>query len=182
MKRNFSLILISLMALVMISGCALTIKPAATKSGKAYYESFFTEEGTMYFIKPIEFEGTDKKDKLFADFTFRHQTELPDTAIVNLSIESTDILKKADRITFSNSSSEVSLEDISLLFNERKDKKFISRFSAKCPTNKLIAIIGDPSIQIKITKEDSPSAVVFLPNKGSQKKIRTLNNNLFILF
>ena len=182
MKRLFTIILLSLSVLVITSGCALTIKPAATKSGKAYYESFLTEEGTMYFIKPIKFESSDKSNELFVDFTFKPQTESPDTAAINLSIKGDDILKTIDRITFSNSGSEVSLEDITLLFNEKKDKKITSRFSAKCPTSKLIPIMGDSNIQIKITKKDSSSAILFLPNKSSQKTIRTLNENLYILF
>ena len=181
MKKYFIYTLLLLVS-QLISSCALTIKPAATKSAKAFYESFFVgEDGTQYFIKPIEFKAEGNGDKLFVDFTFRYKEELKDSAVINFSIENENIIKSVDSITFTNdASSTVTLGDISLLFNEKKDKNFISRFSAKCSTKEMIDLFNNSAIKIKINANNS--TVLFFADKNSQKVIRSLNDNLYVLF
>ena len=179
MKRYFIYALLFLISQLLLS-CTLTIKPAATKSAKAFYESFFVEDGTQYFIKPIEYKAKDNKDKLFVDFTFKYKDELKDSAVVNFSIENEYIIKLVDNVTFTNEASMVALSDISLLFNEKKDKKFISRFSGKCSTKEMIDLFNDSAIKVNITANNS--SMQFTPDKSSQKIIRSLNNNLYILF
>ena len=180
MKRYFIYTLLFLISQLVL-GCALTIKPAASKSAKSFYESFFVgEDGTQYFIKPLEFSAEGNQDKLFVDFTFRYKDELKDSGVVNVSIERGHIIKSLDDIIFTNTNSTVVLEDISLLFNEKKGQKFISRFSAKCSTKEMVDLFNDSNIKIEVKESDS--SLSFFPNKNSQKAIRSLNDNLYILF
>ena len=173
----FPFIFISL----FVSNCALTVKPAATKSAKTYYESFFVgEAGTQYFIKPIEFYDEDGHDKLFVDFTFRYKNEVKDSAVINLSIHGEVVIKSVNGITLTNAVSSISLSDISLLFNDKKDKKMISRFSAKCSTKEMIDIFDNSGVNVTINTVNSSK--LFLPSKKSHKIIRSLNDNLYILF
>ena len=180
MKKNFTCTLL-LLASLLISSCALTIKPAATKSAKSYYESFFVGEGgTQYFIKPIEFKSENSQNKLFFDLTFRYKNELKDSATINFSIESDYIVKEVNDIAFTNATSTVFSDGISLLFNEKKGQKFTSRFSAQCSTKEIIDLFNDSAIKININTNNT--SLSFLPDKNAQKIIRSLNNNLYILF
>ena len=168
--------------LLMISSCALIVKPASTKSAKSYYDSFFVgEDGTQYFIKPIKFDSENGAAKLFVDFTFRYRNEIKDSTIINFSVESDYIIKSVDNITFTNAVSALSLNNcISLLFNEKKGDKFISRFSVKCSTKETVDIFNDYHVRINVSTGNS--STLFLSNKKTQKIIHSLNNNLFVLF
>ena len=180
MKKSFIYVTFLIISL-FVSNCALTVKPAATKSAKAYYESFYVgETGTQYFIKPIVFNAEKGNDKLLVDFTFRYKNELRDSAVINLSIEGDNIIKSVNGINFTNTVSSVSLNSFFLLFNEKKDKKLISRFSAKCSTREMIDIFDDPGLRITINTDNS--SATFIPPKKSNKIIRSLNDNLFIIF
>ena len=180
MEKRFIYVLFLFISL-FVSSCALTVKPAATKSAKAYYESFFVGEfGTQYFIKPIEFNAENGNENLFVDFTFRYKNELKDSTIINFSIEGEDVIRSVSEIIFTNAVSSVLVKNISLLFNEKKDKKLISRFSAKCSTQEMVDIFDDPGVSVTINTNNSSNP--FLSSKKSQKTIRSLRDNLYILF
>ena len=177
MRKYFICILLPAI-LLMISSCALTVKPASTKSAKAYYESFFVgENGTQYFIKPIELDSEIDDAKMLIDFTFRYKNEIKDSSVINFSIIGTNIIRSVDNIVFTNI---VSLNDISLLFNEKKGDKFISRFSVKCSTKEMIDIFNHSDMKINVTTNNT--ITLFLSHKKTQKIIRSLNDNLFVLF
>ena len=156
-------------------------KPSASKSAKSFYESFFVgEDGTQYFIKPVSFDATDKNSELQVDFTFRYKNEIKDSATINISLISNSIVKEVNNISIKNLHHNVDLRDISLLYNEKKKDKFISRFTSKCSTQELFDIFADADIKIDIDRKDAVSFYI-TPNK-TQKAIRSLNDNLLILF
>src|SRR5690606_36572025 len=41
---------------LLLCSC-VSVKPSTTKSGKKYFETFYVENGTQYFIKPLALSG-----------------------------------------------------------------------------------------------------------------------------
>lgn len=188
MKFKFSIIsnlrplkaYLALIFIVLLSGC-LSMKPATTKSNKNLFETFFVgENGTQYFIKPLAFINSQSKDEINVDFTFRYKNEIKDSVTVNFSLLSPNILKNIDSLAFSNTNHKIVSTNVELLFNEKANKLFKSRFSTKVSLldfNKMFK-----NNNWKIITHDLENHSTYTSDKRTKKAIKKLQDEIFILF
>jgi hypothetical protein len=174
------LIVLSLISSIVLLDSCLSVKPSATKSGKNYFESFYTgESGTQYFIKPLVFIAKNSNDKLFIDFTFRYKNEIKDSVIVNFSIVSASMYRSIDSLIISNKNTYIESNSVDLLFNEKKKTTFLSRFTTRFSlkeTNELFQ-----NSEWIITLKNQNQKTPFRPSGKSNNAIVTLKNKLFVL-
>lgn len=178
-NRRSTAVLFSLLT-VFFSGC-LSLKPGTQKSGKSYYETFFVgEDGTQYYVKPLTFKEIDQKGELIVDMTFRYKDEVKDSASINFSILSPDIIKQVDSLIISNDSSNIAANSIKIMFNEKLKKNFKSRFSCKSEFKDLIELMKDENWRISVFYGQNNRT--YSSTKKTSKKIKRLNDNVFIVF
>ena len=157
-----------------------SVKTSTTKSGKKLYETYYVGESeTQYFIKPLEFDGENKNDKMNLDFTFRYKNELKDSAVINISIVSDEIVRTAKSILFTGNNTSIIVVNPKLMFNEKNNEKFLSRFTAKISMKDLNELILNGIISVEIKCD---AVKLFKTNKLTEKKIISLKENVFILF
>lgn len=163
-----------------LSSCFGT-KSGATKSAVTYYETFFVGEGKIqYYIKPLAFKSEEKKsENLEVDFTFQYKDELKDSVVVNFSLISESIYKTLDSVVIENDKGVAVLHSVSLMFNRPKGD-IISRFTAKCSQQELADIVNSKNVMIVVTNNGVKK--VFTPAKKTVKILKSLDENLFILF
>ena len=170
-----------LIFLILIIPSCLTIKPSAVKSGKKLYETFFVgEEGTQYFIKPLIFETIDSEDNLQIDFTFRYKNELNNIATINYSIVKDEIMRNVDSLIIISPPNKVTCSVNKLLFNEKRNKSYNSRFTTKISSLMLNNLFKSNEWEIKIHLNNKK--YIFYPSRKTKKGINKINNNLFVLF
>jgi len=175
---QYKSLLVIIIALFHI-GCS-SIKPASIKSGKNLYETFFVgEDGMQYYLKPLLFINQTNGSNLKLDITFRYKDQIKDSAILNFTIQSTEIFKNLDFMEIKNSSFSVSQQNIVLLFNEIKKNDFLSRFSTKTPLENINKLYqkNDWFIEIK----NGSQTDVFKASNKTNKSIDILRKKLFIL-
>ncbi len=179
--RSFTLIMRGFVfgILIILSSC-LSIKPSIVKSGKKLYETFFVgEDGTQYFIKPLEFSN-DVNEKLKLDITFRYKNEIKDSAIVNISLLSKEIYKYADGLKIKNDSIDIIIKEMKYMFSERNKKIYNSRFSANVNLFDVEQLF-DSNNWILILYKDGRS-IKYITPKITKKKIDKLNYEIFAIF
>lgn len=168
---------ILLISLAIIQTGCLMIKPGSVKSGKNLYQSFYMgKEGMQYFIKPLHFES-DKSGKVSMDFTFKYAQRLEDSVVINFSIYNREkIFKNLDLYTIKNNAYQLNIVNAKLLYNERREKGYLSRFSAKATQKELRQLFRNADWKIYI--DDQPHT----PSHRTHKKINKLNQVIFTLF
>ena len=173
-------ILISLSgAFVLLSSC-LSIKPQATKSGKKLYETFFVgEEGTQYFIKPLSFESDEANSTLVIDFTFRYKDQVKDSAIVNLSILNSKLIKRVEKLVLKSAQTQINCNDITLLFNEANKDIFTNRMSTKIALSELRSFFSSSDWKINVAQNEGTA--VYQGGKKTSKALKILNDQVFVL-
>lgn len=157
------------------SGCMM-IRPGAVKSGKNLYESYFMgNTGVQYFIKPIHLK--EKSNIIFeTDFTFKYAQKIDDSAVMNFSIQHEEnIYKKIDTLFLTNRSLIIKINNSKLLFNEKQNKYYVSRFSAKITQKDLRLFFADAKWKITLNQFN------FIPSGKTIKNINKLNNYVFKL-
>ncbi|RYM34955.1 hypothetical protein ERX46_06165 [Brumimicrobium glaciale] len=173
-------VLLIISILFLLSSC-MSIKPGSSKSGKKYYESFYVGEGgTQYFIKPISFEKEKGKDEVFLDFTFRYRDNMNSNAVINYSVQIDEIIREVDSLVIINASNSMTSSVNKLLFNTREGDGFQSRYSTEVPLKKLKDLFGNNEWAVKVYATGKEH--IFYPSNKSKKKIKILNDNVFILF
>lgn len=165
--------------LLLLSGC-LAVKPAGVKSAANLFETFYVgEEGTQYFIKPLSFYNIENKEEIYIDFTFRFKSEVKDSVMANMSIQSLNLFKSIEGFSISNSASQLLTTDIHLLFNEKKGKFFISRFTTKFSLHDLNELFNDLTWSILITSNQLNNT--YIPTKKTKKALKRLQDKVFVL-
>lgn len=161
---------------ILQAGC-LMIKPGSVKSGKNLYQSFYMgKEGMQYFIKPLHFES-GKSGRLSMDFTFKYAQRLEDSVVINFSIYNRDkVYKMLDLFTIKNSQYQLNVAKAKLLYNERREKGYLSRFSAKATQKELRELFRNADWKIFIDNQ------THTPSHKTHKKINKLNQVIFALF
>lgn len=179
---NMKLYSLLLIAIIGVTGC-VSVKPSTTKSGKNLYETFYVgEEGTQYFIKPMSFESSksNSEEKLLLDFTFRYKDQIKDSTILNLSIKGNLLYKKIDRMTIKNTNTDIEIKSVELLFNEKKSKEIVSRFTTSTSLLELKELFDQSSWQVSIFTYDNKE-LLFQPSRKAEKSIQTLRDNVFVI-
>lgn len=164
---------------LIFTGC-FAVKSSSTKSAKNYFETFFVgEEGTQYFINPILFKEKKTNDDLILDLTFRYRNELKDSAIVNFSIKSPIIYKTIDSLIISNHDTSIESNKLELLFNEKNNTGFTSRYSTRISLSELKQMFNHDSWELIIYNQSKMNK--YIPNKKTVKAINALRDNVFII-
>ncbi len=155
----------------------MMIKPGAVKSGKHLYESYFMgNAGIQYFIKPITLKHT-KKNIFETDFTFKYLQNLNDTAVINFSIKhENNLYKKIDTLLITNNQSSIHIIRPTLLYNERLNDHYLSRFSAKLTQKEVRMLFANQDWVIHLKD------LSFIPSEKTKKNIDKLNIAVFKLF
>ena len=170
-----------LLSILFFNGC-LSLKSISAQSGaSSLYETFFVGElGTQYFIKPISFKEVERKDKIFLDFTFRYKNIIEDSAIINFSVNSTEIFKNVDSLEIKNEIKNISSNKLKLMYNEKLNKKLISRFSCNILLEDVCQIFKNENWHINIYIDSVKYS--FYSSKKTKKTLKKVCDNLFILF
>jgi hypothetical protein len=164
---------------IILSSC-LSIKPGGVKSGKNLYETFFVgEAGTQYFIKPLTF-GNNLNEELKLDITFRYKNEIKDTAIVNISFLSKEILKNADSLIINNEAVTIIIKEIKYMFCERNKEIYNCRFSAKVSLFKLEKLFEHNKWNLILYRNGGLTE--YMTPKTTKKKSDVLNSEIFTIF
>ena len=171
---NLSIFLIILT--FFTSGCMM-LRPGAVKSGKHLYESYFMgNAGIQYFIKPITLKF--KNENFFeTDFTFKYLRNLNDSAVMNFSIKhENNLYKRIDTLLLANNNSTIHIISPTLLYNERLNHHYISRFSTKLTQREVRMLFANQNWVIRF------GGVSFIPSEKTKKNINKLNDSVFKLF
>ncbi len=165
---------------ILLSSCS-GIKVGGQKSAKNLFESFSVgDQGTQYFIKPLDFEKIEGKGDLVLDVLFRQKLEMKDSATVNFTIEDLEIVKNVEWIQFVNASDTIKSTTVNFMFNEKPKKGFTSRFTTKIPLVATAKLFKNNDWNATLHFNDAER--VYVPTRRSKKKIEAINNKLFILF
>ncbi len=140
---------------------------------------FVGEEGTQYFIKPLEFTN-DNGDEMYMDITFRYKDEIKDTAVINFTIQTSDLIKKLNTVTVSSDKVIYTTNNILLLFAEKEDEEFRSRFSIKVPMKELDKLIKNSKWVFELNHNSD--MLIYYPTTGTENALKIINNDLFVLF
>jgi len=186
LKNSFGLklapfaFLVFLACLFSFTSCMI-IKPGAEKSAKSLYETFFVgEEGTQYFIKPLNFESTQKSASLHLDFAFRYKTSDKVEVIVNFGIIDNDLIKSVDSLKIEGTQTTIASSNNKLLFNEKKNESFVSRYSTTISLSELKLLMKNTNWKVTVFENNKLHS--YIPTRKTKKALQKLNNNLFVLF
>lgn len=171
--------LLTISLFFIFSNCK-SIKPSASKEGVKLYETFFVgEEGTQYYIKPLQLKN--KAENLLIDTTFRYNKNIDDSKPVDIKISlvSVDFIKEIETLTIKNTKGfliAIDKSDIELLFNDQSKNGYLSRFSTKCTLSDFKKLNDDNSWEIVIDQRP-----VFTTTSRTEKKLAKLNKSIFVL-
>lgn len=158
------------------------IKPGGGKTGKNLHETFYVgEEGIQYFIKPLAFRN--QETDLLLDITFRHKDKVQDSATINFSIQSNELIKQIDTLTLSTTEvfSSIASNKIEYMFAERTKKGYISRFSTKIELITIEKLFKNSDWKLNVISKETAKKE-YLPTSSTKKNIEKLNQNIFVLF
>lgn len=173
MKNILFVVLIS----TIISGCSLF---GGRNSVNDLTQTFFVgDEGTQYFVKPLTFESDDGNE-LLMDITFRYKDEIKDSAVINFTIETDVLVKNPDLITISNNQDNFVTDKYELLFAEKEDKDFKSRFSIKIPMISLDKLIKNQNWVF--TVDQGNLNFRYFSASSTEDALKILNDDLFVIF
>lgn len=177
MGRFFLMLFLYIFCFIVNIGC-FSLKPAAEKSGKNLFETFYVgEEGLQYFIKPLFLENNEHKQKVFIDYTFRYKNKvtLQDSVITNISIIGQySLLNKVNYISLNNSKCKVSLNNIKLLFNEKHKDYYSQRLTSKISLLELQQFFSDNDWYINIQSEKVEMR--YTTTSRTKKRIKNIND------
>lgn len=169
-----------LLGFTLLFTSCISVRPSGTRSGGKAFETFFIgEQGTQYFIKPLEF--SHGKEVLQADFTFRYLDQMRDSVTVNVSLFRPVIQRQLDSLSLQAGQRSAVIPLPTLLFTEKQGKLFHSRFSGHMALKDLHALFME-SPAWSITPWLAGKSDSYLPTRRSGKTIRSLKDDLFILF
>ncbi|MBI1221100.1 MAG: hypothetical protein GC180_00725 [Bacteroidetes bacterium] len=172
-------LLVALLVPLTLSAC-FSVKPTSDRGGKNLFETFYAgEAGTLYFIKPLAFHQVDGKEQVRIDFTFKYRKEIKDSATVNFSLFGERICKELDSMVITNTGNSANCSHVGLLFNEKKKKNFISRFTTGVGLLQIKNLFDQDDWKVTLYSEGK--AISFVPDKRTRKAIRKLHDNLFII-
>lgn len=126
------------LAAVSLMACGGINRSGAHAGGNLIKTFYAGDLGVQYFVKPLRFD--DEEATLLADFTYRLNTEIPDTAVINYSVFHKETIQGSDSLGFSHPDGEVVAHPVKLLFKEQKGNWFVSRFSTELPVDELSKI------------------------------------------
>lgn len=168
-------------AIFAFSQCSVMNTNSSGKASRGLFTSFFVgDDGTQYFIKPLEFDGVEGGDELLIDFTFRHRDEVTGDARLNTSLLTPDLVKEIDSVKFRNTAHTVVTKTSELMFNQRQNSNIESRHEVYLPLADMNQLFGNPDWEIIFYYSGKQRS--FKADKRTRKKINALNHDIFELF
>jgi CRISPR/Cas system-associated endoribonuclease Cas2 len=173
MKKLISLVVFS----ILLVAC-MPIKPTSGNSRltngfemqKGVVDFYVNDSVIQYFIKPLKFNGPSSQ--LYSDFTFR-TGDLSDYINVNFSIFSKQKYAKEDIKTYFFTGE---LEDLKLMYVDKRKSNFESRFSGKITKNHFYNLTENQSW--KIVDDKNNDSIVFKPARKTRNFQKKINNSL----
>jgi len=151
------------------------------KSYNDLYTSFFVgEDGTQFFIKPLEFFHLENDAKLDLDITFRYKDTIKDSVTVNLTLYSTTFLKNIDFVEMIGEKQRIKSNNIKLIYIDKNTDLCENRYSVKFLLKDYLNIFQENNFSMNVNYLNYDN--IYLPDNSSNKKIRILNENLINLF
>lgn len=166
--------------IILMSAVSCTgLKAGGSKGAKTDFETFFVgEQGTQYFIHPLEFKSEESELEL--DITLRYKDEIKDSATINFSILSAVVVKKVDSIFVSSEKTKVQIQHASLLFNEKKKKLITSRFTGKVALKDVTELFK--SAPWKVSLKSSALDEEYDSKRKANRVIKRLQETVFVIF
>lgn len=165
--------------IILLGMQACTGAKSANSGGKLYKTFYAGDQGTQYFIKPLEFNSSDKS-VIRMDFTFRYTGTDTSSVTVNYSVIAPVVVKSIDSLVVHSGNTHIAMLNHSLLFNEADNNVFISRFSAKMPLTSLNALMSDQEWVVTPYAPNYNQA--FDISRKSAKSLEALSTGLFQVF
>lgn len=179
-QRAFPTGLLAVLSVVLLFSSCFSVRPSGTRSGSKVFETFYIGElGTQYFIKPLRFRHG--KEELKADFTFRYLDGIRDSVTVNVSMYRPSILRQMDSLSFQVGPRGTVIHQPALLFTEKQGKFFHTRFSGRMALQDLYDLFMEPG-EWRVIPWHSGRSDAYQPTRRGGKALRSLKNNLFVLF
>jgi len=174
--RNKRIFLLISVFCLLITSCQNLY--STSKRQSKFYKTFFAgEEGTRYFIKPITLQN--KKESIDIDITFTSSTILKDSATINYSLQTNQLIKKLQKFYITNGADTLYISGNHLLFLDRNKKNYISRFSGRMPAEDLKKLFANNKWTATIVSRNEIKH--FDSKKRTSKVIDFLNKHIFIL-
>lgn len=171
--------LILFTTIILFTGC-MPVKRTGVKSVAKLFETFFIgEKGTQYFIKPLLFKN-ERNEVLELDITFRYKELVKDSATLNISIMSPEIIKSLYNIELSNTIRKIELKSLDHLFSEKHKNIFTNRYSSKVLLSEIEELFDHNSWTIFINNKGKYSE--YKASQRTMKSIGKLEESIFILF
>ncbi len=173
--------MLSTIVVVMFGGGCMLTKTSSVKSKETLYETFYVNDTiSQYFIRPLNFKNKLTHQSFHIDFVFRvannnsndNQTSIVTANFSVLSNAPVDV----NTLQIENVPGFVTTATCNLLFQEKRNKKFLSRYTAKIQLGELQHLMHDNNWKIKLNNDNS---LIFYPVKRTQIAIKDLNNELF---
>ncbi|MGB0985082.1 MAG: hypothetical protein ACPG19_13615 [Saprospiraceae bacterium] len=164
---------------VALSSC-FSVKPTSQKSSKKLVETFYVGiEGTQYFIKPLTYQVEDSKEELEIDCIFRYKTKLSDSdsASINFSTYTNEPLKSFNTVAFEKVVK--TFDQVDLMFVEKDNEYFKSRFTTKVSLIELKTFFESKSKEIKV--DSDKVSIQFIPKKSTKKNMNVIRRDVLEL-
>lgn len=133
------------------------------KSGQ-FFKKLPQEDGTLYFLKAAKFKSTKGKATLLPDFTYLYPNHpaTSDSVLVNLSVYQRSSKGDVKQVTFQHSTGQFTVNQVTLMFVEKKGKKWHSRYSVKMTPSFWIQLL-EANAKQEITLAFTDSELHFVP-------------------
>ncbi|GEM_PF-1284937 len=166
-----------LLAAVSLASCGMLKPGGGGRAGKLFEVFYAGDKGTLYFIKPLEFRSGDAR--LWMDYTFHYRPDSSGDALVNFTIRDTRLYRSLDSVSLQSFAQRTRLNQVKLLYNEKQNDVFVSRFSARLPMRALYAYLNEPTQNIVTTHNEVRH--FWQPAVKTIRKIELLQENLLVL-
>ena len=179
MSRKIQLVVIITGFIFSVVSCS-TMKPSTGGKAGKYYESFFTgKTGVQYFIKPIRIDSAEKNSFMECDIVFRINDNMDDSATMNISFYSQDVISKKPDVSFFTNGKAHSASFYQTFYQERVGKLVITRCSYKSYREDIYQFIKAPVDSIMISEGINTLETFYTPKKTAKKLVSIKNKLIF---
>jgi hypothetical protein len=178
--KNILLAVKTLLFLFLLNSC-IGAKSGAHGSGRHLFETFYVgDEGTQYFIKPLQLKNDKAEQEADLDFVFRYKNQVKDSVTINISFLGKEMIKKVDSCSFQTSKGQLRLQSLKYLFLERQGKKYNLRYSSKAALADVYKLFQDNKwvLSAYISQQDNKYSCP----PSTEKKIAKIYHHIFSLF
>jgi hypothetical protein len=182
MRVKHIVIPVKVLLLFFLLGSCMGVKHGGgQKGGKRLFETFYVgDEGTQYFIKPLELRNDNGEQEALLDFTFRYKDQVKDSVTINISFLNKAPVKKIDSCRLENGKIKLSLQSLKYMFLELQGKKYNLRYSSRAALADVYKLFQDKSwtLHTYVSQQDNKYSC----SSSTQKKVEKIYHHIFSLF